>query len=205
MEFYDVIEKRRTIRGFSPEIVPKEKILKILEAGLKAPTYNHLREWDFILISDDSIRQNIVSSEKMPDGYEIDELQRTFKDHDIVAKEMYIDALPKQKRMILTAPEVLIVVYKPKTKVVESSRIYDLNCLASVWCCIENILLAMAEENLFGVTFVPQYTDQLKSALGIPSELEVAAIIPFGYKGHNAKQLKQKEINLHCKIHYNHW
>ena len=44
MEFYNVIGKRRTVREFSSQSVPEDKILKILEAGIEAPTYNHLRE-----------------------------------------------------------------------------------------------------------------------------------------------------------------
>jgi nitroreductase len=205
MEFYDVIDKRTTVREFSPLPVPKEKILKIIETGLKAPTYNHLREWDFILISKESVRLDLISVEKIPDSYQIEELNNAFKGYDTVAKEMYIDALPKQKRMLLTAPELMVVVFKPKTKVAESKKIYDLNCIASIWCCIENILLAMAEEDLFGVTFVPQHTEKLKSILQIPIDLEIASIIPFGYKADNAKILKQKEINLHDKIHYDAW
>lgn len=205
MEFYNIIDKRRTIRDFSDKPVPKDKVLRILEAGLKAPTYNHLREWDFILIENKSVRLDIVAAEKIPEKYEIDELKKIFMNHDAIAKEMYFNALPKQKRMILSAPELLIVVFKPKTTVLESKRVYDLNCLSSVWCCIENILLAMAEENLFGVTFVPQYTDDLKKTLNVPDNLEIAAIIPFGYKSDYAGILRQKGINLKEKIHFNKW
>ena len=35
--------------------------------------------------------------------------------------------------MILDAPTVAIVVFKPKTRIEDAKRIYDLNCLASVW------------------------------------------------------------------------
>ncbi|HEX2945466.1 MAG TPA: hypothetical protein VHT96_05895, partial [Clostridia bacterium] len=67
-----------------------------------------------------------------------EELKNLFEGQDALAKEMYLDAIPKQKRMILTSPELLVVVYRPKTQVAESQRVYDLNCMASVWCCIEN-------------------------------------------------------------------
>jgi nitroreductase len=205
MQFYNVIDKRRTIRDFSPEGVPEIKIHRIIEAGLKAPTYNHLREWDFILIKDTWVRRKIIFTDQIQDEYSEDELQKIFKDHDSAAKEMYINALPKQKRMILTAPEVLVVIFKPKTKVSDSKRVYDLNCLASVWCCIENILLAMAEEDLYGVTFVPQHTEKLNVLLGIPDELEIASIIPFGYKADDVEILKQKVIDISARIHLNKW
>jgi nitroreductase len=205
MQFYDVIDKRRTIREFSPETVPEEKTKRVITAGLKAPTYNHLREWDFILIKDESVRHRIVLTDQIQDDYTDDELQKTFGDHDPIAREMYINAIPKQKRMILTAPEVMIVIFKPKTRVADSKRIYDLNCLASVWCCVQNILLAMAEEDLYGVTFVPKHTDNLKVLLRIPDELEIASIIPFGFKADHATPLRQKEVDLSGKIHLNKW
>lgn len=47
MEFSQVISNRRTIREFSELEVPSEIINISLEAGLKAPSYNHLKQWDF--------------------------------------------------------------------------------------------------------------------------------------------------------------
>ena len=157
MELLEAINQRRTVRDFSKEEVPFEIIKKALEAGLKAPSYNHLRQWDFILVKDPIIRLALTQTEEMIEKV-TDELKQNFQDYDSIAKDMYLDAIPKQKKMILTAPELLVVVYNPKTQVSESKRVYDLNCLASVWCCIENILLSFAENEVFGVTFIPKNT-----------------------------------------------
>lgn len=204
MEFLEVINKRRTIRDFSKEEVPFEIIKKSLEVGLKAPSYNHLKEWDFILVKDQDVRLALTETEDMIQSV-TDELRQSFQNHDTLAKNMYLDAIPKQKRMILTAPELLVVVYKPKTQVSESKRVYDLNCLASVWCCIENILLSLTENEIFGVTFIPKNTPLIKDILNIPQELEVAAIIPFGYKVSSAKIVPQKEVQLESRLHINNW
>lgn len=204
MELIEAIYRRRTVRDFSKEKVPCEIIEKALEAGLKAPSYNHLRQWDFILVKEQNIRVALTQTEPMTEEV-TDELKRNFEGHDALAKDMYLDAIPKQKKMILTAPEVLVVVYKPKTQVCESARVYDLNCLASVWCCIENILLSLTENDVFGVTFIPQNTAAIKDILNIPKELEVAAIIPFGYKDSNSKTISQKEAKLNARLHTNYW
>ena len=204
MEFYEVVEKRRTIRSFSDDKVSQEKVLKILEAGIKAPTYNHLREWDFILVNDPKVRFNIVKAEGIPDS-NIPQLEQSFSNCDLIAKEMYLDAIPKQKSMLLKAPELLVVVFKPKTKVEKSKRVYDLNCLSSAWCCIENILLALAAEDLYGVTYIPQKNNDVKKVLGVPEQLEIAALIPFGYKEKESKLLAQKRVDLKQKIHFNKW
>lgn len=204
MELMEAISKRRTVRDFSKEEVPSEIVRKSLDAGLKAPNYNHLRQWDFVLVKDTNIRLALTQTEEMMETVS-DEIRRSFEGYDSLARDMYLDAIPKQKRMILTAPEVLVVVYKPKTQVSESERVYDLNCLASVWCCIENILLSLAEDEIFGVTFIPKNTPAVKKVLNIPQELEVAAIIPFGYKAPDAKTILQKEIEVGSRIHFNNW
>ncbi len=204
MELTEAINRRRTIRDFSIKEIPFEVIRTSLEAGLKAPCYNHLKEWDFILVKEQDIRLELIQTEEMIENI-TNELEQSFKNYDALAKGMYLDAIPKQKRMILTAPEVLVIVYKPKTQVNNSNRVYDLNCLASVWCCIENILLSLAENEVFGVTFIPKNTPKVKEILNIPQSLEVAAIIPLGYKATNAKIIPQKEVLVDSKIHINNW
>ncbi len=204
MELLDAIHQRRSVRDFAEKPVPFEIIKKSLEAGLKAPSYNHLRQWGFLLIRDPKMRLALTRTEEMTEEV-TEQLVQAFEGQDALAKKMYLDAIPKQKKMILTAPELLVVVYRPKTQVSESKRIYDLNCLASVWCCIENILLALADSNVFGVTFIPKNTPAVKTVLSIPQELEVAAIIPFGYRAPEAKEVEQKNATLDARLHINMW
>lgn len=205
MDLYSIIDRRRTIRSFSDKKVEKGTIKKVLTAGLKAPTYNHLREWDFVLVDDPQTRMEIIEVENIPDQHDMNVLNKSFEGHDALAIEMYLDAIPKQKAMLLKAPELLVVVFKPKTKVVDSQTVYDLNCLASVWCCIENILLSLANEDLFGVTYIPQHTTRLKAVLNIPQGLEIAALIPFGYKPDDLYLVKQKNVSIEQKLHFNKW
>lgn len=206
MELNEVIGKRRTIRDFQNKEVPMRIVEYAIANGFKAPTYNHLRAWDFIVINGLEAKQQLVEAENI--GTEINDSATSLhfeQEDDTILKEMYLEAVPKQKRMILNAPTVIIVVFKPKTKIEDAKRIYDLNCLSSVWTCIENFLLSLAEYDVYGVTYIPQHIEILKPKLGIPDELEIAAIIPIGYKADDAKILKQKTIDIHERIHFNKW
>lgn len=205
MNFIEVIEKRRTIRDFQNKNIPNSVIEYAIENGFKAPTFNHLREWDFIILSSFESKLKLIESERLDKTINIEELEILFKNEETVMKEMYLDAIPKQKRMILDAPLVVVIVYMPKTRIENAKNIYDLNCLASVWTCIENFLLSLAEHDVFGVTFIPQNIDTIKEKLGIPDELEIASIIPIGYKANNAKILTQKTINITKRIHCEKW
>jgi len=206
MELNQVIDKRRTIRDFQNKEVPMRIVEYAIGNGFKAPTYNHLRAWDFIVINSLEAKQQLVEAENI--GTEINDHATSIhfeQEDDAILKEMYLEAIPKQKRMILNTPTVIIVVFKPKTKIEDAKRIYDLNCLSSVWTCIENFLLSLAEYDVYGVTYIPQHIEILKPKLGIPDELEIAAIIPIGYKADDAKILKQKTIDIHERIHFNKW
>lgn len=205
MNFEEVINKRRTIRDFRRDPIQPGIIRHAIENAFKAPSYNHAREWDFIIVENLETKLKLIESENLNKNINPEELNEIFKNEEPVKKEMYVDAIPKQKKMILDAPVVIIVAYKPKTKVEMATRVYDLNCLASVWACIENFLLSLTENNVFGVTYIPQHTETIKQRMGIPEQLEVAAIIPIGYKADNAKTLAQKEINIAERMHYEKW
>jgi len=203
VDFYEVVERRRTEREFQSKPVEEEKLLRVLAAGLKAPSHNHLREWEFILIKDFEHRKRIVDLGVMARDYaekEVEEATRTMTDWE---KEAYLKALPVQKRMLMSSPELLVVGFKMRKPLRECNTLYDLNCFASVWACVENVLLAMAAEGLHGVTFIPHETTSLKKMLGVPDDYEVAVLIPIGYP--QEYFVKQKPVSLKEKIHYNRW
>ncbi len=67
MELIRAINTRRTVRDFADEEIPDPIIKKALEAGLKAPSYNHQKQWDFILVKSKAIRLQLTQTEEMKD------------------------------------------------------------------------------------------------------------------------------------------
>jgi nitroreductase len=110
---------------------------------------------------------------------------------------MYRKALPVQEKMLVTAPELLVVCFRLRKPLSECETLYDLNDLASVWMCIENILLAMTAEGLYGVTSVPRDTASLKEVLGVP------VVIPIGYP--EEYSMDQRTIFLEERLHHDKW
>ena len=202
MDFYEAAEKRRTVREFQSKSVEEEKLMRVLAAGLKAPTHNHLREWEFILIKDFEQRERVIDAAKGRDFPE-EEVEKTISKMEEWEKPAYLAALPVQKRMMLTSPELLVVCFRMRKPFKDCKMLYDLNNFASVWACIENILLAMAAEGLYGVTFITNDTMPLKKMLSIPADYEVAALIPIGYP--KDYFVKQRPISLQEKLHCNRW
>jgi nitroreductase len=52
MEFYEVVKKRRSIRRYGDAPVPKESIMKVLEAARIAPSAGHRQPWHFVVVQD---------------------------------------------------------------------------------------------------------------------------------------------------------
>ena len=51
MDVYEAIRARRTIRDFNGRQVGMDALERIIGAGLKAPTNNHLRQWEFVIVN----------------------------------------------------------------------------------------------------------------------------------------------------------
>jgi nitroreductase len=205
-DFYSIIDTRRTVRNFEDTPIEQEKLQRIIEAGMKAPSYNHLREWHFIFLKDPSKRQAILdlgdAFSRTPERKFLDETLG--KISDPCAREVYSYSVPLQERMLLTAPELLVVCFHMANKLFECETLFELNCLTSAWLAIENILLAMAAEGLYGVTMVPFKTDGLKKLFGIPDDYEVATFIPIGYPK-KEPAMRQIKIKFEERIHINGW
>ena len=181
MDFYEAVRRRRTVREFDPSPVDEAKVRRALAAGLAAPSNAHLKSWEFILMRDrEGRRKAVVEGLKARDIKDKDQMESflaAFENETL--KEVYRRALPVQMTMMLEAPEVLVVCYRMKP-LASCKTLFELNPLASVWMCIENICLALAAEGLYGCTYTPYDSKGLKEHLGVPAGFEIAAVIPFG-------------------------
>ncbi len=204
MEFSEVIKTRRTVREFQSRPVEEEKVRRVLEAGLAAPSNAHLKSWEFVLLRDrDSRRKAVVEglrARDLKDQGEMEKFLARFEDETL--KRVYRRSLPLQLTMMLEAPEVLVVNYIMKS-LGSMKSLFELNPLASAWMCIENIVLAMASEGLFGCTYTPYDAEGLKKHLGVPAGYEIAAVIPFGYPARVPEAWEAE--NLDARLHIDRW
>jgi nitroreductase len=204
MEFHEVLKKRRTVREFSRKPVPAEAVRRALAAGLQAPCNAHLKSWQFILLHDRERRCQAVSqglrARDITDRAEIERFVAPFADEEL--KDVYRRSLPLQLTMMREAPELLVVCYKMKP-LGDCRTLFELNPLASAWMCIENIMLALAAEGLFGCTYTPYEAQGLKEFLGVPAGYEIAAVIPFGFPKKQPAAAGRE--NLAARLHIGGW
>ncbi|MEN8908038.1 MAG: nitroreductase family protein [Clostridiales bacterium] len=208
MEVYDAIYKRRTVRNFQDKKIDFDTIKKLLKAGLQAPTNNHMRQWEFVVIQDKEKRKKII--EKIKKNVSKEDSINIVDNWGLIdndQKEMYIDAIPKQYTMLLNAACLIIPFFRQSNSLLKPTSLSNLNSFASIWCCIENIFIAAASEDIYGVTRIPfdEEIKHIKSILNVPVGYEFPCYIAIGYPLNDTINFKQKKHTIDEKIHLNNW
>lgn len=208
MDFYDVINARRTIRDFEEKPVAIEIIKRILYAGLKAPTNDHMRNWEFVVITKKDIIASIIKKiPKKVSDKRVNFILKSWHLHDECQQKMYIDAIPKQYEMLYKSGCLILPFFKQNTPLLEPKSLSSLNAFASVWCCVENILLSATAEGLACAIRIPLGNEQkhILEILNHPKEYNLPCYIALGYPAKEAIINEQKECKIEEKIHFNKW
>lgn len=208
MDFYNVINKRRTIRDFSNESIDMETLYKIIDAGMKAPTNDHMRDWHFVVITDKTVIEKLIKKipKKISDK-RLDFIMKSWKINDDCQRKMYNNGIPKQYQMLLNAGCVLIPLFKQKNDLLKPQNLSSLNSFASIWCCIENIFLAATAEEYACTLRIPlgDELEYVRSVLSFPAEYMMPCYIGIGKPSEDAVYNIQKEYSLDNRIHMNIW
>ena len=209
MEFYQVLEKRRTVRDFSDRKVDDEVLKRILGAAFKAPTNDHLRQFEFVVVRGQERIGRIIS----PVSENTRNIQQTglevagnTMDRDEYA--MFVDALPKQQRMLMQSGCLVLPFFRQKDcPLCRPADQSSLNYFASAWAAVENILLAATAEGLACAFRIPigNEPEHVKQLVKAPDGYEFTCYLAIGYPAENAHICKQKEIRIEDRIHHNHW
>ena len=59
MDFYDVLKKRRSMRGYSQEAIPADSLERIMQAVQCAPSACNRQPWRFEIVFNEALRQKI--------------------------------------------------------------------------------------------------------------------------------------------------
>jgi nitroreductase len=113
MDFYNAVDARRTVRDFESRPVPREVLERIVGAGLKAPSNNHMREWEFLVLNDPAERLRAIRMVRDDVGVkESTAIVDAWGMTNERQRAMYLDAIPKQHKMLLTAGCLILPLFK---------------------------------------------------------------------------------------------
>lgn len=208
MDIYESIYTRRTIRDFTQRPISDETLKKIIEAGMQAPSNDHMRNWEFVVIRDRQVMLRLIDRVGKLDRQQTAEWLNSWGAADEHQRAMYLDAVPKQQQMLLNAACVVLPFFRQQSPLLEPRNLSSLNMFASIWCCIENMLLASAAEGIFGVTRIPFDEEELaniKEVLSVPQGYEVPCYLALGYPAEGAARYQPLPAAVEDRIHLNHW
>ncbi|MDA3872264.1 MAG: nitroreductase family protein [Candidatus Marinimicrobia bacterium] len=64
MNIYELIKKRKSVRNYKSKVVEKEKLERILNTALLAPSAKNKQEWRFVVVSDKEKREKLSVAAK---------------------------------------------------------------------------------------------------------------------------------------------
>lgn len=209
MDFYQVLERRRTIRDFSGREVTDEVLEKILAAAFKAPTNDHLRQFEFVVVRGrENITRLVSPVTKNTETIQQTGLKAAAEVMDKDEHAMFVDALPKQQRMLMQSDCLVLPFFRQKDcPLCRPADQSSLNYFASAWAAVENILLAATAEGLACAFRIPigNESEHVKRIVGAPDEYEFTCFLAIGYAAEDAHICKQKEVCAADRIHKNSW
>ena len=175
-EYYEWLDKRRSVREFSNQAVPKEVIENIIRAASTAPSGAHKQPWSFCVVSDPGIKKKIrVAAEK--------EEQESY--HTRMSKEWINDLAPLgtdwQKPFLETAP-YLIAVFKRSYEIETGGQKHqNYYVTESVGLACGLLLTAVHHAGLAALTHTPSPMNFLTKILNRPENEKPFLLIPVGY------------------------
>lgn len=182
---FDVIYTTRAMRRLKPDAVPDELVVKILQAGIRAPSGGNSQGWHFLVVKDVAIKKAVqviykraydeiigprYSSSAPPPGSDAAKYERQ---HNAV--EYLTDHYHE-------APVWIIACIDHGEKMPPSSELLRMSG-ASIYPAVQNMLLAARALGL-GASLTTRhmfFAEQSDRALGLPPSMLSYAILPIGY------------------------
>ncbi|NER95195.1 MAG: 5,6-dimethylbenzimidazole synthase [Symploca sp. SIO1B1] len=167
----DIIQHRRTELGknFLNQEIPETVLNRLIGAALAAPSVGFSQPWEFVIIRDLSIREQIKDCFEV-ENEKAKKIFRTKPSYDQFKLEG-----------ITNTPVNLAIFYKPSSNPILGQTSMDKSGPYSVCLAVENLWLMARAENI-GVCWVSILDEeQVKQILNAPVENELVAYLCLGY------------------------
>jgi nitroreductase len=172
---FEAIYTQRALRYISSDPIPDALVRKVLDAGIRAPNGGNQQRWRFIVIKDSDTKRWIQERDRdtvrPPHAPPRNEAEaRTMARNDAAAEHLaaHLHEVPV---LILCCLE-------------HDGSPSDIHRGASIYPAVQNMLLAARGLGLASVlTTRPRrgFEKEIKEKLGIPENVDTAALIPLGY------------------------
>ena len=175
-EFYEMLDRRRSIRAFSDRPVSLEVIQNCIRAASTAPSGAHMQPWHFVVVSDPEVKREIrAAAEKEEKAF-----------YTGRAPEPWLKALQRlgtdeHKPYLETAP-YLVVLFAQNYGVDENGDRYKHYYVSeSVGIAAGMFIAAVHNAGLATLTHTPSPMGFLSEILDRPDSERPFLLLPVGY------------------------
>lgn len=195
-EFYENLNRRRTVRDFSDESVPFEIIEKAILTAGTAPSGAHLQPWRFVVVKDVKVKRKIREAAE----------KEEFESYHKRMSEKWLRRLAplgtNEHKPFLEIAPYLIVVFRITSIIENGDSEPTYYSQESVGIAVGLLLAALHNAGLATLTHTPSPMKFLQEILGRPKNEVPFVLIPVGYPAEGAKvpNLKRKSLEEIMKI-----
>ena len=190
-EFYNLLNKRRTIRQFSEKQVPFELIKNCIKTAGTAPSGANLQPWHFVVVS------NPETKKRIREGAEKEE--REF--YDKRAPKEWLDILEPlgtdaNKPFLETAPYLIAIFARRYELTADSKQTKIYYSQESVGIATGLLITAIHNAGLVSLTHTPSPMGFLNRILKRPQNEKPFLILVVGYPAESAEvpDIKRKKL-----------
>jgi len=184
----ELMQSRRNIRKFQPQVPERSVIEALLAAAVTAPSASNKQPWRFLVVANPEVKATMAAKVKAA----VERVALHIDSQFNSAFRAYGDYFTRFD----TAPVVIVALYRPLTLLsnmvganLNSADRANIICMeersgiVSTSLAIQNLLLMAHELGLgaSGLTGPLIALDDLKSILSLPSGWDIAALIAVGY------------------------
>ncbi len=180
LDFFSLLQKRRSIRAYKPAQVPQEKVDAVISAGQHAPSGAHRHPWLCKAVSDGNTKHQIREKCEIADKEWHDQASKRLQNW-LKAKHVTVE-----KRFLTDAP-VLLAIF---------GNTHDPYWLESVWICVGYMMLAAVDQGLGTVTYTPGNKEFMNEILDVPKYYDAQAILPLGFPLIKPQKSAKKQTQL---------
>ena len=180
-DFYEEIDRRRTVREFSERPVPRDIIEAALRAAGTAPSGANLQPWHFVVVS------GAETKKKMREAAEAEE--REFYEHR--ASPEWLAALEplgtgSDKPFLETAPYLIAVFLQKFGELPDGRKVKHYYPVESTGIATGILITALHKAGLATLTHTPSPMKFLNEILGRPKSERPFLLLVVGYPAEDA-------------------
>lgn len=180
-EFYEEVNRRRTIREFSNRKVPKTIIENCIKAAGTAPSGANMQPWKFVVVESTEIKKKIRTA--------AEEEEREF--YNTKAPQEWLDALAplgtnEHKPFLETAPYLIVIFESKYEPLPDGRKVKQYYTKESVGIATGILITALHHAGLVTLTHTPSPMNFLNDILDRPANEKPYLILVAGYPQENA-------------------